>query len=54
MEYLVGHTLGIVGVYTDPDSLPLAEAVAMVPEVPQNLYVEDARPFKEVVELRTR
>jgi len=52
VEFLVGHDLGLVGVYTDPDSFPLAEAVAMVPEVPQHLYAEDTRQVAEVVELR--
>lgn len=33
IEYLLGHTLGLVGVYQDPDALPLREAVDMVPEV---------------------
>ena len=51
VEFLVGHTLGIVGVYTDPDSLPLAEAVAMVPEVPEHLYRDQDGPLAAVVRL---
>jgi integrase len=31
VEYLVGHSLGLRGVYTDPDALPLREAVALIP-----------------------
>jgi integrase len=31
VEYLVGHTLGLRGVYTDADALPLREAVDRVP-----------------------
>lgn len=31
VEYLVGHSLGLRGVYTDPDALPLVDAVAHVP-----------------------
>lgn len=30
VEYLVGHSSGIRGVYTDPSALPLASAVALV------------------------
>ena len=52
VEFLVGHTLGIVGVYTAPDSLLLLETVTLVPEVPRHLYAEDARPVADVVELR--
>ena len=54
VEFLVGHTLGIVGIYADPDSLPLAEAVAMVPEVTEHLYREKAVALAEVVPLRAR
>ena len=52
VEFLVGHTLGLVGVYTDPDSLPLVEAVALVPEVPEHLYRDEAGALAEVVPLR--
>ncbi|MCP4917543.1 MAG: hypothetical protein GY913_11515 [Proteobacteria bacterium] len=31
VEYLVGHSLGLRGVYTDPDALPLRKAVAKIP-----------------------
>ena len=31
VEYLVGHSLGLRGVYTDPDALPLRGAVALIP-----------------------
>ncbi len=31
VEYLVGHSLGLRGVYTDPDALPLRDAVRRVP-----------------------
>lgn len=31
VEYLVGHSLGLRGVYTDPDALALRAAVALVP-----------------------
>jgi len=33
VEFLVGHSLGLRGVYTDPDVLPLREAVGLVPEL---------------------
>ena len=33
VEYLVGHSLGLAGVYTDPEALGLREAVGMVPAV---------------------
>jgi len=31
VEFLVGHSLGLRGVYTDPDALPLREAVELIP-----------------------
>lgn len=31
IEALVGHDLGLRGVYTDPSSLPMREAVALIP-----------------------
>jgi len=31
VEYLVGHSLGLRGVYTDPDALPLRKAVGEIP-----------------------
>ena len=33
VEFLVGHSLGLRGVYTDPDALPLREAVNKVPPI---------------------
>ena len=51
VEFLVGHTLSIVAVCTDPDSLPLAEAVALVLEVPERLYRDDDGEIAEVVRL---
>lgn len=33
VEYLVGHSLGLRGVYTDPDALPLRAAVELIPPV---------------------
>lgn len=33
VEYLVGHSSGIRGVYTDPSALPLASAVALVSQI---------------------
>lgn len=33
VEYLIGHSLGVAGVYTDPAAMPLKEAVALVPEI---------------------
>jgi integrase len=33
VEFLVGHSLGLRGVYTDPDALPLRAAVALIPHV---------------------
>ena len=51
VEFLVGHTLGLVGVYTDPEALPLLEAVRLVPEVPEGLYRAEAVKLAEVVRL---
>jgi len=31
VELLLGHSLGIAGVYTDPDALPMRAAVALIP-----------------------
>ena len=42
VRFLVGHTLGLVHVYTDPETLPLIEAVALVPEVPERLDRQEA------------
>lgn len=34
VEYLVGHSQGIRGLYTDPSALPLRQAVELVPALP--------------------
>jgi len=52
VEFLVGHTLGLAGVYTDPDALPLLEAVKLVPEVPERLYDGGTGKLAEVVRLQ--
>jgi len=31
VEFLLGHSLGIAGVYTDPDAMPLRETVELIP-----------------------
>jgi len=31
VENLVGHSLGLRGLYTDPDALPMKEAVSLIP-----------------------
>jgi len=33
VEFLVGHSLGLRGVYMDPEALPLREAVGLAPDV---------------------
>jgi len=33
VEYLVGHSLGLRGCYTDPDALPLRTAIGLVPAI---------------------
>ena len=33
VEVLVGHSLGLRGVYTDPDAQPLKAAIKLVPEL---------------------
>ena len=43
VEFLVGHSLGLRGVYTDPSALPLQEAVGLVPRLGV------ARPVIELV-----
>ena len=58
VEHLVGHSLGLRGIYTDPDALPLREAVALVPpltiELPERqprfegLDPNDTRPIREI------
>ncbi|MFH1465066.1 MAG: site-specific integrase [Pseudomonadota bacterium] len=37
VEYLVGHSLGLRGIYTDPNALPLEQAVALIPPLPPDL-----------------
>jgi hypothetical protein len=34
VEHLIGHYLGLVTVYTDPDALALREAVDLIPPLP--------------------
>ncbi len=62
VEFLVGHSLGLRGVYLDPDALPLREAVALIPalgerpaarrgaETPrfEGLDFRDRRPVREI------
>lgn len=33
VEYLVGHSLGLRSCYTDPDALPLRDAVCRIPQI---------------------
>ena len=33
VEVLVGHSLGLRGVYTDPDAQPLKAAIKLVPAI---------------------
>jgi integrase len=35
VEFLLGHSLGIAGVYTDPDAMPLRDAVDRIPPLTQ-------------------
>ena len=35
VEFLRGHSLGIAGVYTDPDAMPLRDAVDLIPPLTQ-------------------
>ena len=35
VEFLVGHSLGLRGVYTDPDALPQRAAVNLIPPLGQ-------------------
>jgi len=46
VEFLVGHSLGLRGVYTDPDALPLRETLPRIPPLfatSQVIPVEAAR-----------
>ena len=33
VEFLVGHSMGLRGLYTDPDALPMREAVDLIPPI---------------------
>ena len=35
VEFLLGHSLGIAGVYCDPEALPMRDAVALIPPLTQ-------------------
>jgi integrase len=61
VEFLVGHSLGLRGVYLDPDALPLREAVNLIPALGERparraekaprfegLDPRDRRPVREV------
>ncbi len=37
VEVLVGHSLGLRGLYTDPDALPMREAVNLIPPFPPDI-----------------
>ena len=43
VEFLVGHSLGLRGVYIDPDALPLAAAVERIPDLGAQAAGEQAR-----------
>ena len=44
VEFLVGHSLGLRGVYTDPAALPLRAAVDLIPALGESPPVEDTEP----------
>jgi len=44
LRFLLGHSLGIAGVYTDPEAMPLRDAVSLIPPLTQ---------MGEVVEFET-
>ena len=53
VEFLVGHSLGLRGVYTDPDALPLRAAVDKIPDLTSQpefgaLDERDPRPIREI------
>ena len=53
VEFLVGHSLGLRGVYTDPDALPLRAAVDRIPDLTSQpefgaLDERDPRPIREI------
>lgn len=35
VEFLVGHSSGISGIYTDPEAMPLMETVNLIPPLMQ-------------------
>jgi integrase len=39
VEVLVGHSLGLRGVYTDPDALPMRQAVDLIPPITESNVV---------------
>lgn len=41
---MVGHSLGLRGVYTDPDALPMREAVALIPPIQESRVVLRLEP----------
>jgi hypothetical protein len=50
VEHLVGHSLGLRGVYTDPDVLELREAVDLIPQLnlqPKLVALDEARAVNE-------
>ncbi len=47
VEFLLGHSLGIAGVYTDPDGMPLRDAVNLVPPLTQMGDVVEFEPVTE-------
>ena len=44
VEFLLGHDLGIAGIYTDPEGLPLRDAVNKIPPLGYLAEVVDLRP----------
>ena len=53
VEYLVGHSLGLRGVYIDPEALPLRATVDLIPPVTteprfDGLDQNDPRPIREI------
>ena len=53
VEYLVGHSLGLPGVYIDPEALPLRATVDLIPPVAteprfDGLDQNDPRPIREI------
>ncbi len=53
VEFLVGHSLGLRGVYIDPEALPLRATVDLVPPVDaqprfDGLDANDPRPIREI------